>query len=508
MSELCAYKIEGTVWDEFCQIDDRIVPHSGDKRANRNFFRSDGCKKPRCGVTCISSNFTDSYSDRYVDQEREQGEYNRRSSMLEGDSLSHTQNILFPTSSHSNSIKDVPGLVSNNTTTSGHDFKSNITDSIGGEFCTNDPIHNEKSTAVHRQSYSYPLGETPQTDNDVNFFDNFEDVDRMFRSCDSTFGLGASREDELGWFSSPNALGGSDVLKSDFKLSHPESNAMENISENHDPSKLIVTCTINDSALETSPVGSKESSCPLGRDGFTSHLSIVNGPSSSDSRDEFMPKDQIDEYKMQLKHQNPSERKRKEQYFGNGSSFSYISNPPSEVIQFPYGDASCHAFPYVDIQHRQQALGRDSYRSTCDSVSLEKQVHLSGDKLDDHCDVEGVRIVTPAELCPSNVQESLSRSLDLDDISPEAVSFRRLQHVTTQLDLRMKLCIRDGLYRLASSAEQRQHHENLNSSSGDERDARGSLMAEGANKCTGFMKMETDTNSVDRSIAHLLFTCP
>ncbi|KAL2490991.1 Dentin sialophospho protein [Abeliophyllum distichum] len=506
MSELCAYKIEDTVWDEFCQIDDHIVPHSADKQANRNSFHSDGCKKPRCGVTCISSNITDRYSDGYVDQEREQGEYNRRISMLERDSLSQAQNILFPTSSDRNSIKDVP---TDNTTTSGRDFKSNIADSIGGEFCTNNPIHDEKSTVVHSLSYSYPLGETPQTDNDVNFFDNFEDVDRMFRSCDSTFGLVASREDELGWFSSPNALGGSrDVLKSDFKFSCSESNTMENISENHDPSKLIMTCTINDAALETSPVGSKESSCPLGREGFTSHLSTVNGPSSSDSGDEFMPKDQIDEYKMQLKHQNPSESKRKEQYFGNGSSFSYISNPPSEVIQFPYGDASYQAFPYVDIQHQQEALGRDSYRSTCDSFSLQKQVHLSGDKLDDHRDVEGVRIVTPAELCPSNVQESLPRSLDLDDISPEAVSFRRLEHVTAQLDLRMKLCIRDGLYRLARSAEHRQHHENLNSSSGDERDAKGTLMAEGAKKCAGFMNMETDTNSVDRSIAHLLFTCP
>lgn len=126
---------------------------------------------------------------------------------------------------------------------------------------------------------------------------------------------------------------------------------------------------------------------------------------------------------MQSKQQNPSERKRKEQYFGNGS---YISNLPSEVIQFPYGDASNQAFPYMDIQHQQQG-------STCDSVSQEKQVHFSGDKLDDRCDVEGGRIVTPAELCSSNIQESLSMSPNLDDISTEAVSFCQLQHVTKQV---------------------------------------------------------------------------
>ncbi|XP_022857398.1 protein LNK1-like isoform X2 [Olea europaea var. sylvestris] len=477
MSDLCTYEIEGTVWDEFCQIDDHIVPQTGDKRANRNYFQGDGCKKPRCGVTCISSNFIDGYSDSYVDQEREQGEYNRKSLVLEKDSLSHRKNSLFLTSSDSHSIRNVPGLISDNTKTSGHDFKNNNTDSIGSEFYANDPIQDEKSTSDHNHSYSYSLEDTPQTDNDLNFLDNFEDVDRMFRSCDSTFGLGASREDEFGWFSCP------------------ESNAMENMSGSHNLSKLIVS---NDSALETSPVGSKESSWPLGTNEFASHLSIVNGTSRPDCKDEFMPKDQIHEYKLQSKHQNPSERKRKEQYFGNGS---YISNLPSEVIQFPYGDASNQAFPYMDIQHQQQG-------STCDSVSQEKQVHFSGDKLDDRCDVEGGRIVTPAELCSSNIQESLSMSPNLDDISPEAVSFCQLQHVTKQLDLRTKLCIRDGLYRLATSAEQRQNQENLNSSSGDERDASGTFMAEGANKCAGFMNVETDTNSVDRSIAHLLFTCP
>ncbi|CAI9764490.1 unnamed protein product [Fraxinus pennsylvanica] len=499
MSELCTYKIEGTVWDEFCQIDDHIVPQTGDKRANRNSFQGDYCKKPRCGVTCISSNFIDRYSDRYVDQEREQGEYNRRSSILDKDSLSQTRSSLFLTSSDSHSIRDVPGLISDNTKTSGHDFENKNTDSVGSEVCASDPIHDEKSTSDHSHSYSYPLGDTPQTDNDLNFFDNFEDVDRMFRSCDSTFGLGASIEDEFGWFSSSNALGGSrDVPKSDFMFSCPESNTMENMSESHDLSKLIVNCTSNDSALATSPVGSNESSWPLGRDEFASHLSIVNGTSSPDCKEEFKPKDQIHEYKMQSKLQNPSERKRKVQYLGNGS---YISNLPSEVIQFPYGDGSNQAFPCVDIRHQQQG-------STCDSVSQEKQVHLSGDKLDDHCDVEGVRMLTPAELCSSNIQECPSMSLNLDDISPEAVSFRQLQHVTEQLDLRTKLCIRDGLYRLARSAEQRQHYENLNSSSGDERDAGGTFMAEGSNKCAGFMNVETDTNSVDRSIAHLLFMCP
>lgn len=50
------------------------------------------------------------------------------------------------------------------------------------------------------------------------------------------------------------------------------------------------------------------------------------------------------------------------------------------------------------------------------------------------------------------------------------------------MDLKTKLCIRDSLYRLARSAEQRHNHENLNGSfCGDDRDTSG-LAIEGANK--------------------------
>ncbi|CBI29465.3 unnamed protein product, partial [Vitis vinifera] len=96
----------------------------------------------------------------------------------------------------------------------------------------------------------------------------------------------------------------------------------------------------------------------------------------------------------------------------------------------------------------------------------------------------------------------------LEEISLEATSFRQLQNVTEQLDIRTKLCIRDSLYRLARSAEQRHNCGSLNSSSRDDGDTGGLLMAAEPNKCTGFMDMETDTNPIDRSIAHLLFHRP
>ncbi|MCD7466124.1 hypothetical protein HAX54_002530 [Datura stramonium] len=76
------------------------------------------------------------------------------------------------------------------------------------------------------------------------------------------------------------------------------------------------------------------------------------------------------------------------------------------------------------------------------------------------------------------------------------------------LDIRTKLHIRDSLYRLAQSAEQRLGHANLNNGSSDDRRTSGAFVDDGAYRCTGYLDMETDTNSIDRSIAHLLFHRP
>ncbi|KAL3620925.1 hypothetical protein CASFOL_035837 [Castilleja foliolosa] len=75
----------------------------------------------------------------------------------------------------------------------------------------------------------------------------------------------------------------------------------------------------------------------------------------------------------------------------------------------------------------------------------------------------------------------------------------------SMLDLGTKICIRDSLYRLARSAEQRHNHANLNGNFGDGRGATGAFITAGTNT---FIDMETDTNPIDRSIAHLLFHRP
>ncbi|XP_022861319.1 protein LNK1-like isoform X3 [Olea europaea var. sylvestris] len=607
MSDLCMYQFEDIVWDEYFQSDDHIVPHPGDNQAKKISFQGDSRKKPRCEGTAISRSYGDKSAAKHVGQEKDQEELStsisRRSTMLEKGSWSRTPHGAFLSPTVRDTIKEASSLASDNTRISSYGFNGNNIDSNGSEVCANDPILNDKCTAVDSNSFSYPLGGISQTDDDLNFFDknpedenssdllrydwteigNFEDIDRMFRSCDSTFGLGLDKEDELGWFSSDGATGGSgDMLESDFKFSCPESKAMENILEMVDGSSSTNnTTSICDESVSHMPFlnGSTRSNRKdeieqeIGQNGEIQHKISTNNCYKTGSNGT------VNEHKRQSKQQNQSQRKRREQYPGNGC-FNYVSNLPSEVGHLPLGSTSHEAFQSMAIQHPQKALvpeSRDYLRnafphvhsnssslsdktsvhtndlafhsprepsyassqvqfvensgdpsfqvatmvgsekrekldnhqgsqsSILDPVSIEKKDHCSGGKFENYSDVDGASMVIPAELCSSDMQENSSMNSSLDDISIEAASFQQLQLVMEQLDMRTKLCIRDGLYRLARNAEQRHNHPNPNGGCKDEGDASGAFMAARSNKFTGYMDMETDTNPVDRSIAHLLF---
>ncbi|CAJ2678084.1 unnamed protein product [Trifolium pratense] len=108
----------------------------------------------------------------------------------------------------------------------------------------------------------------------------------------------------------------------------------------------------------------------------------------------------------------------------------------------------------------------------------------------------------------SNMQESSAMSSAPDESSLEAANFRQLQQVLDQLDIRIKLCIRDSLYRLAKSADQRHIDVDASGLMGDDMEACKGVMTQDANRCTGFVNIETTTNPIDRSIAHLLFHRP
>ncbi|KAE8725372.1 Dentin sialophosphoprotein-related, putative isoform 5 [Hibiscus syriacus] len=179
---------------------------------------------------------------------------------------------------------------------------------------------------------------------------------------------------------------------------------------------------------------------------------------------------------------------------------------PSIITSKKKGKLYCQQDTQVPLNRTAKHAKMGSEMAICDPITILNQVQQ------DACrsEVEGVCVVNPDELDSSNARETSCVISPLDEVSLEATSFRQLQQVMEKLDIRTKLCIRDSLYRLARSAEQRHNCSKPKGGIRDDKDedASGSSVANETSKCTGFMDMETDTNPIDRSIAHLLFHRP
>ncbi|XP_031253200.1 protein LNK1 isoform X1 [Pistacia vera] len=624
MSDLCIYEIEDNLWDEFGASDDHIVPHPSNEYLDQYATQGDGRKKSRyevTGFTSIADNLT-----IYGIQGKEENDLlfmSKKDKMLEKGSWSDTQDGVFPASRDSDTAKEVTSEASDGARMSSQGSKSGTVSKLG-EFSEENHILGDRCVSEDDNVYCYPLNHISQADNDLSFLDsdredkessdllyygwsdigNFEDVDRMFRSCDSTFGLGSlSNEQDLCWFSPTNAAEGSeDILKSGSEFNgfpeHQEASGENGAGASTDDSNKKILGAgekINFKSLDTDDSG-------------LNHLSFVNGlDTQSESADDLMVNEKVNLQKRQLKQQNKSDGKRKDRHVENGSFQHYDELKQFTDLKHLFGDSSLQVFspsglqphkqntkqnslnymethiPYmrIDYSHPSDQISvcptpsgtkfennthispsqkESSYASNqvqsmesshglpfeapsvttnekreklfhcqdlqapfsgnfkhanvagpvefCSSLSVQKQVHQSELGMEGNSEVDGVSIKVPAEFDSSNGQESSCMSSVLDEISLEATSFRQLQQVMEKLDIRTKLCIRDSLYRLARSAEQR--HNCANSSAGIivDRDATGALMAEETNKCTGFIDMETDTNPIDRSIAHLLFHRP
>ncbi|KAL2342107.1 hypothetical protein Fmac_010047 [Flemingia macrophylla] len=145
----------------------------------------------------------------------------------------------------------------------------------------------------------------------------------------------------------------------------------------------------------------------------------------------------------------------------------------------------------------------------CSPGSAQQVDHQFENENEGHSEVQGVSVGFSPEIDSSTVQESSSMAMGsaLGQTSLEATSFCHLQQIMDQLDIKTKLCIRDSLYRLAKSAELRNNNSNAKGCIGDNGTCK-TMMAQDASRCTGLLDMETDTNPIDRSVAHLLFHRP
>ncbi|KAI3715804.1 hypothetical protein L6452_22791 [Arctium lappa] len=585
MSDLSMYELEDIIWDDFDRGDDHIVPHPTNDRTRRNSFEGDSSKKPRREPTPVLSNARNLDASISIGQgkaERDSKPLDKKKNIMEKESSSHAPRAIFNASCDGEIVKDMPNLASDDTRMLNNCFKSSYVTS-GSEICVDDRVLSGTSAAGDSNSYSYPLTHISQSEDlcfvesncedkassDLLYYGwpdigNFEDVDKMLRSCDSSFGLGATdNDDELDWFASDHIGGAEEASKMDFRFPCPEPSALKNISPNHD-----------------SPDSNNQRSCCI-----------------SESKDELNYNDQVQ--RKQSKHQNQTEGKKSGRRIGNDGSFYQISDMESNDTQpsainksdqvftsvgnrqqyrnleldcfghmqgnnsylppfYPYQTITKPMLSGIKSEHKGlksssskgssnqvhsienhcdpsfdgTAAEVDEQKEACSSqgfqslligsprqmgmmlqsskgvlVSAEKQAHLSAKDVESQGDV-GVQKGISAETGSLNVPEISSISSELDEISLEATSFRQLRQVMEQLDLRTKLCIRDSLYRLARSAEQRHNNPSLSSGATDINDIGGPLIAERTNKCAGFMDIETDTNPIDRSVAHLLFHRP
>ncbi|KAK8661950.1 hypothetical protein V6N13_091538 [Hibiscus sabdariffa] len=103
---------------------------------------------------------------------------------------------------------------------------------------------------------------------------------------------------------------------------------------------------------------------------------------------------------------------------------------------------------------------------------------------------------------PLEKNDSDMVAVAIDDHSVEDTVLNQLQDIIAKLDIRTRLCIRDSLFRLAQSAMQRHYGSDTSSTSKiskyENEDENHNRMSE----------TETETNPIDRTVAHLLFHQP
>ncbi|CAH9127119.1 unnamed protein product [Cuscuta epithymum] len=135
---------------------------------------------------------------------------------------------------------------------------------------------------------------------------------------------------------------------------------------------------------------------------------------------------------------------------------------------------------------------------------------------DDYMGVEDNMCTIPSIVDPNSPLEQNGPSIAgiaFEDQSMEESVLNRLQDIVSKLDIRIRLCIRDSLFRLAHSAAQRQHIINDTSSTNkgihESVPNQDEINSSNSNyRIARLPNVEKETNPIDRTVAHLLFHQP
>ncbi|XP_038975675.1 protein LNK1-like isoform X6 [Phoenix dactylifera] len=554
---------ENVTWFEFDETGHQMH-HQGGERVNEPVALGDFLKTPQYEVGNDDGKSTSSRGSKNNKVLQEKYERAFRPSPKVGSSTvpegswSHESRKVVPAICNPNSFRDFTSLASQ--------------DDAGLVYVENQYMDRENDILYH---------DLPDTG-------SFEDIDRMLRICESTFGQGSSSADELSWFSSssqstygigdtfksysqssildPTALNGTLAHHSAITNVFPENNPFADDSDKilgHCYRSFVPVssgenksdCTPQEKAYDGDgsteikstliQVGDENSlnecenfnmqiadqdnvSSVFSAQPYSSQLfpkqNHVWGSSSSSNMHTFSLRAQL-EGSLPL-HQDlfaqktlsilsASDYNPSSSYEVSAHASNYfpqcmenlpvpLSEPPAMMPE-EINEKPC----LEQILCGASSAKHPSHLSSSTSITSRQEQHhtfqheIRGDSVQ-----KDVSFKLPAiETDSSTIQESPCMTSGFsDDISLKAISFQQLQDVMLQLDSGTRLCIRDSLYRLAQSAERRHNFISANNSSKER--GGGILDTEESNRSAGYITTETETNSIDRSIAHLLFHRP
>jgi hypothetical protein len=155
------------------------------------------------------------------------------------------------------------------------------------------------------------------------------------------------------------------------------------------------------------------------------------------------------------------------------------------------------------IQKQQQVLGHQvpsTSKYVTQKYHPENQSHLS--------DGTDSKIEDSSTFPPIEQNDSNTISLAIDDDFVEETILYKLQDVISKLDVTTRLCIRDSLFRLAQSATQRHYANDTSSTNKNNNEEYEVFAREESSRQNRVPDIETETNSIDRTVARLLFHRP
>ncbi|XP_075500998.1 protein LNK2-like isoform X6 [Primulina tabacum] len=149
-------------------------------------------------------------------------------------------------------------------------------------------------------------------------------------------------------------------------------------------------------------------------------------------------------------------------------------------------------------------------------LAIQKQQQQFGNHLSvEYSTMEGENIEVDGNLSTllsldhstsTEVNDSNAVSITFDNRSVEESVFYQLQETISKLDIQIRLSIRDSLFRLAQSAIKR--HRPSDTGTINIRDEVLSKYIDTHERTSTISDEETDTNPIDRTVAHLLFRRP